>query len=129
MSNWGCGTFDNDDAWAWMWDLESHVDTTAILEAFDDITFEEDAGLESIAIAAAEVVAALHNKPLRILPDGVVNWVAGKSKPDEDLVKRARSIVSKVLRNSELKECFREEGDEAYTDWVANLEDLHGRLN
>ncbi|HMP03763.1 MAG TPA: DUF4259 domain-containing protein [Gemmatales bacterium] len=133
MGAWGTGSFDNDDAGDWVVELEAAEDFSPISSAFDAVLEVGDDYLElpeaGAGIAAAEVVAALLGKPsseIRIL-DGVVEWVTGKPPPPDRLVKQARRVVKRVLKDSELKECWEEATDAAA--WQQGVEDLLRRLD
>jgi hypothetical protein len=71
MGAWGFGSFDNDDAADWIFELEESSGVTALVSAFKAI--KPDRYLEapecSVALAAAEVVAALRGRPLPTLKD------------------------------------------------------------
>jgi len=127
MGAWGPGPFDNDDALDWIDDLiESGINALgATLEiAADGDTLE--APDASMALAAAEVVAALYGSPARELPGEVIEWVAdyGRALPDE-LAPLARKAAERVRRESELKDLW-EESDPA--GWYAAVDDLLRRL-
>jgi hypothetical protein len=81
----------------------------------------------SIAVAAAETVAAMNGKPIDDLPGEVTAFVRLANRPKESLVLAARSAVARVLKRSELREIFEESDD--YNEWRASLRDLQRRLN
>jgi hypothetical protein len=82
----------------------------------------------SIAIAAAEVVSAMHGKGAESLPPEVRGWLAGKSTPGPAVTARAMAAVDAVLSNSKLKELW-EESAEDFPRWTALLDDLKARLS
>ena len=131
MGAWGYSVFENDDAGDWVWDLEESTDMSAIVEALDLVTDEAGEYLEapdcSMAVAAAEVVAALHGKPAANLPEEVSKWVAGKPAPNAAISAQAVRAIEAVLDRSELKELW-EENEEEYPNWVASLNDIKARI-
>ncbi len=130
MVAWAHGSFDNEDALDWVSELECAEDTEPISEAFDTV-LEADDYLEvseaSMGIAAAEVVAALIGKPAVKLPDEVSSWLVGKKAPKPVLVKKARLVVKRILKDSELKELWAESEDLA--KWQREVEGLLHRLS
>ena len=130
---WDVGPFDNDDALDWVWELESSDDLSA-LEAALRAGASEGSYIEaptgSVAIAAAEVVAALTGNPLPQLPDEVVSWTSNRSlSKDSELVRLARKVIAAVQNstNSELAELWSESG-ELFEIWTSGLSDLQQRL-
>ncbi|NOX55940.1 MAG: DUF4259 domain-containing protein [Planctomycetes bacterium] len=131
MGAWGHNSFENDDALDWVADLEESQDMSAILKALNAVTDEAGDYIEapecSMAIAAAEVVAALCGNAASSLPDEVNEWLKGKPKPDPQLAAKARQAIDVILADSELKELW-EEIEEDYPKWIAVLEDIKSRL-
>lgn len=131
MGAWGHDSFDNDDAGDWQCDLADTSDMSAITEALSGVTDDAEDYIEapecSMAIAAAEVVAALHGNPSATLPGDVQAWVNGKMQPDEETTAKAMRAVDAVLNDSELKELW-EENEEDYPKWVAVLNNLKSRI-
>jgi hypothetical protein len=122
-------TFENDDALDWVYLLEKAQDMSIVEEALS-LVLDGEEYLESpdccTALAAAEVIAALHGSPSSFLPDEVTRWVSGKGEPEPALLSRAKRAVEAVLQASELKELW-EETDE-YEDWLEEVEGLLERL-
>lgn len=129
MGAWGYGTFENDEALDWVYELQESSGTeilSATLEAVTDADFVE-APEASNALAAAEVVAALDGNPGENLPPEVDAWVKDNSEPvDADLLMLARVAVERIARDSELSELWEESGDESA--WRETLDDLLQRL-
>ena len=128
MSIWGFGAFENDDAIAWLGDLEdaenqSMLDTTLQLVINASVPPEHDC---NEALAAAEVVAALHNSPGYSLPKVVTDWV--KAHPDTTDALREKALIATevILADSELRHFWAEEDD--LDVWKDELEDLVLRL-
>ncbi|HEY0036360.1 MAG TPA: DUF4259 domain-containing protein [Longimicrobium sp.] len=128
MGAWGAGSFDNDDAVDWLADLEHARDLTPIDAAFAAVTGEGETGEAdaSVALAAAEVVAAIDGSPLADLPGEIVDWLASVGPPpDPGLTERARAAVQRVRSSSGLKGLWGE-GDPA--EWYGHIDDLLRRL-
>lgn len=130
MGAWDYGSFDNDDASDWVWELEDARSVEPIVAAISAI---ENGGdyLEapdcSIAIAAAEVVAAIFGRGSKDLPESVAEIAAGLSgAADETLKLRAGSAVMRIKTESELRELWAESG--ALEEWTNNIDDLLRRL-
>ena len=67
MGAWGTGNFENDTALDWVWSLEESKDLSLVEDAISDVLNSGDcldADLGCAGLAAAEVVAALRNKPV-----------------------------------------------------------------
>ena len=72
MGAWGIGHFDNDAAGDWMLELEDAGSLAPVVDAFDEVDASLDyldADIGSIALAAAETVAAMIGKPAKDLPN------------------------------------------------------------
>lgn len=130
---WGPGAFENDDVLDWVWELESSTGYSALETAFERVTSSRNyiqAPDGSVAVAAAEVVAALRAKPHAQLPEEVAAWVAkNKSEDTDKLADLARTAIARVqdVEKSELAQLW---GDSpvAAKEWKAQLEDLAERL-
>lgn len=131
---WDVGSFDNDDASDWVYELESSTGLSTIgdaLSAASDVRGYIEAPTGSVALAAAEVVAALLGNPHPQLPPEVVAWVNGKSVPkDSQLVELARRAIANVKDStrSELAQLWSESGD-ALEEWESSVSDLERRLH
>lgn len=133
MSAWGTGNFDNDDARDWLGGLKSlGVDglRPILARAADDADYLE--ALESsVAVAAAEAVAALKGLPAEPLPREIADWVSEKkvqtdAPPILDLAALAIRAVERVRTNSELKDLWMEA--DGLNEWSAALRELAARL-
>ncbi len=130
MGAWAEGSFDNDDAGDWVWELKEAEDTAILEEVFSVITDTDDY-LEapdcSIAIAAAEVVAAMRKRPAAKLPPEVQAYVARiGNEPSPDLVAAALAALKRLRIKSELQELW-DEGDKG-DKWHKTVEELESRL-
>jgi hypothetical protein len=130
MGAWGAGSFQNDDAMDWIVGLAEGSGDAVLREALTPVATTDDRYLEapdcSIAIAAAEAVAAARGHPNVSLPDEVVRWVRNKPDLTVDLIALARSAVDRVAGKSELRDLW-EESDSAEA-WLAAMTDLRARL-
>lgn len=130
MGAWEAGSFDNDDTSDWIDEFSEEPTRKIIERTLETVTDIGDEYLEatesSMAIAAAEVVAALQNAPHSKLLEEL-REVLGNSKiaSDRNLVDLALKAVERVKTNSELKELW-EEGDAS--EWLAAIDDLEARL-
>jgi hypothetical protein len=127
---WSPGCFDNDDAQNWVGgELEGAEGAEPVTEAFAAVLEGGtclDASQASMALAAAEVVAALIGKPAANLPHAVASWVAGKRPPAPALVHGARRVVERILQDSKVKDLWAE--SEHSGKWEQEVAGLVGRL-
>src|SRR5262245_15156924 len=125
MGAWGHGSFANDDALDWVASLLRNG-SSAIVRALNAVPESDDDYLEapsaSVAVAAAEVVAAQAGSPSAKLPAEVSAWVASQSQPAPELVALAQRAVERVLRRSELRDLWADsKKSEAWQAEVAGL--------
>jgi hypothetical protein len=133
MAGWGTGSFENDDAQAWLPQLASlTVDDLKppLSRAADNADYLE-APNSSIAVAAAEVVAALKGAPAAAMPKEIADWVSraklnSNEGPIPDLAVLALRAIQRVRTKSELKDLWLEA--DGLNEWSANLRDLEKRL-
>lgn len=115
MGAWGTDSFANDDAMDWVAELEAAGDTAVVRAALiaaagDDSERGEgseyiEAPTGSVALAAAEVVAALRGRPHPELPEAVTTWVAASGRdPDPALARIAVRAVDAVADDPEKPE-------------------------
>jgi len=129
MGAWGTGPFENDVALDWVSELAGSSGLTAIEDALGLPAAAADypgAPGCSIAIAAAETVAAMKGKPRDHLPNEVMAFLKRASGPSPSLVDAAGSALARVLEKSELRDLW--EGSDYYDEWRASLIDLRRRL-
>jgi hypothetical protein len=135
MGAWGAGSFENDDALDLVDRLQREGEA-AIRAALEDVTGlgERDyleAPEASAAIAAAEVVAAVHDAGVSRLPETAQEWVDthrdGIVAPP--LLPLARRALERVLKGSELKDLWEEGGVSAEAlAWTNGVRHLMQRL-
>jgi hypothetical protein len=133
MAGWGTGSFENDDAQDWLPQLTSLAvdDLQPLLSRAADNADYLETPESSIAVAAAEAVAALKGAPSTALPKEIADWVReAKSNPEDDsipgLANLAARAIQRVRTNSELKDLWLEA--DGLNEWSANLRDLEKRL-
>ncbi|MGI8809476.1 MAG: DUF4259 domain-containing protein [Acidimicrobiales bacterium] len=131
MGAWGTGTFDNDDAADWAYELDESADLAPARQALA-ATMDSDGYLEipegACAVAAANVVAASFDGNLKGLPEVVAEWVDRHpdiaSRSDARLAADALGRV--MSEESELRNLWDDapEGPE----WAEGIEKLRHRL-
>src|SRR5699024_7343188 len=101
------------------WELAEAEDTSILEEAFSRVLEAEDEPEASdcmIAIAAAEVVAALRKRPSVKPPDEVVEYVTRiGAAPSPELVQSALEATKRIQKKSELQELWDE--SEGRAEW------------
>lgn len=130
MGGWGTGSFENDDAADWLAHLSAVTPadlTKVLLEAADHPGYLE-APEASVAVAAAEAVAALSGTPAPAVPAEIVEWA---KKNPQTLTAELRAVavraLERVRRNSEVKDLWMEA--DGLNDWTAAIQELQSRLN
>lgn len=128
MGAWGEGSFDNDDALDWVFELTDATDLQVVRAPLQQVldASEVESWDAANAIAAGEVVAALHGRPLTALPDEVAVFVEGRSASPE-LVDFAARAVRRARDDSELRALWADAGE--LQAWHATVDDLLGRLS
>lgn len=129
MGAWGTGSFENDDAADWIAQLKTLAPeelTKILVRAADDPNYLEGPAA-SVAVAAAEVVAALNGSAAEGAPAAIGEWT--KKHPQAltpELKAVAIRAMDRVRRDSELKDLWMEA--DGLNDWIAAVKDLQGRL-
>lgn len=131
MGAWGVGTFENDEAGDWVYQLEESSGLRLVrdtLLAVAEAVGYLESGASSEALAAAEVVAALMGRPAPDLPEEVRAWVAEhRTAVPADLRSLAIRAIDQIGGDSELKELWEEAGE--WEAWADRLQELRGRLS
>lgn len=157
ISVWGAGCFDNDAAVRWLAEFCDDPNEELIANAFVAITEgggHTEAQECGMALAAAEVIAALAGAPMLLMPDDARECFAelkrriisdasrgsygrkGAARPEEEgsgeivsvspaMVAAAVRAVERIRRGSELRELWEEQGA---AEWHAAVGDLATRL-
>jgi len=128
MGAWGTGSFENDDAADWLAELGSIApdDLTHILVQTADSPGYLEAPASRIAVAAAEVIAALNGSPTEEVPPEIVKWTANRQASTPELKALALRALERVRKNSELKDLWLEA--DGLNDWIAAIQDLQTRV-
>ena len=129
MGAWGHGSFDNDDAQDWLFELTESADGQALEAAVTAVDSDEylEATECNIALAAAEIVAAIHLGDDENLPEEVRAWVEENDiGVSTEQVSAAAVAVAKIRLDSELQELW--EDSEEYDAWVALVSNLEANL-
>jgi len=130
MGAWGMGSFENDGAFDWLFEL-TDGGLAAVRAAFAAVDTSEylevDEGQH--VIAAAEALAALRGAPLSALPEDLTGWVSDNQGLDPaPLVPEALRALERILgADSELHELWEE--SPSYAIWKAQVVDLRRRLS
>ena len=130
---WDTGPFANDDALDWVWELSESNDLSVVettLKSAASSSGYLEAPTASMAIAAAEVVAALRGNPRPELPDEVTEWVRDHNVAvGDDLLKIARIAIENAKKKdtSELAQLWLD-SEELMDAWLKDLDDLLKRL-
>jgi len=129
-SSWGPGIYDNDDVMDWIYDLAEEGGLADLMEALDIVIKTNNDDFEiadcRIALAAADLVAALNGDNNPNLPDEAEDWVAMMTKTAESIRPKAEEAVSKILDSSPLKDDWISTDD--YHLWENAVNDLVKRL-
>lgn len=126
----GSKTFENDDASDWLSGFESDgapavqtaLNAVLELDANDYVQATEAA----CAIAAAEVVAAAKDGDVSRLPEEYHDAIREHGEEIEEFGKPAQRALNRVLRNSELKDLWEEQGE--LESWQDDLREIIERL-
>lgn len=135
----GADPFENDDAREWLESLDAHDGSAPLEEMLRRIVDgASDPNLDlrrsTLALAAAELLAALHGRPADGLPRAGLDWAAAVSggdaagcAPDEDALALATRALDFVVTSSALAELWSQRDDA--DRWRARLDDLRMRLS
>jgi hypothetical protein len=130
MSVWGPGIFDNDDAMDWVYDLADSGSLSQVMSALDVIIKNKGDDLEisdcRIALAAAEVIAAMHGEASPDLPEEVEEWIGDDVLENESQRIKAETAVESVIKDSTLKDKWESSGN--YERWRSIVLNLQKRL-
>jgi hypothetical protein len=134
MGAWDVGTFDNDAARDWAYELESQSDISMVALTLVNVLAVGaeylDSYIASEGLAAAEVVARLRgNWGVRNSSTETIDtWVeTHPTQPSTELVSQAIAAIDRVLTEpSELLELWSDSDD--FVRWRNAIEDLRRRV-
>jgi hypothetical protein len=132
MGAWGFGNFENDDAGDWINEFKKKPAEASLKRPLEKVAAHGNEYLQgptcSRALAAAEIVAALKGRPNAKQPEGLQE-VLDEVKPhfSEDLTPIALEALAQIINDSETKELWEEDEDDAAA-WYAEVDDLRARL-
>jgi hypothetical protein len=126
---WGTASFENDDAKNWLGQLNNIApkDLAKILTQAAESPEYLEAPAASVAVAAAEVIAAWNGFPAEELPVAIMEWTKRNQKISTPVLKAlAVQALERVRRNSELKDLWMEA--DGLNDWTTAIQNLQSRL-
>jgi len=129
MAGWGTGSFENEDAAAWLAKLGA-ITPAELMKILSDAAENSDyveAPAASVVVAAAEVIATAYGSPGNGTPPQVTEWVAKNPQMLNPAINdQAIRALEHVRRNSELKDLWLQA--DGLNDWIAAIKDLQSRL-
>ncbi len=129
MGTWGIGSFENDDAWDWVSELERGEHGELIeqtLDAAQPGPRVPDAIDGALCIVAAEAVAAWIGRPAHGLPEEIGEWIDRQGAAPFGLCERALRGLHQVVTDSGLRDMWSREG--RLSAWVQHVSEIERRL-
>jgi len=128
---WGSGSFENDDALEWVADCVRTSGGSSVATALTRVADARymEAPEASVAVAAAEVVAAARGKASPKLPPDLWAWLQKQPKAEiAELAPSALKAMERVARgpSSELATLWKQ--SESHFAWQQGMQDLLARL-
>jgi hypothetical protein len=127
---WGVGSFENDSAMDWVYELEQSKSSSLLNVTFGLV--QGDGYLEvdscSAVMAAAEIVAAMKSKSYIKLPKNVKTWAKlNATALNAELVSKAKASIAYCTNqsNSELAQLWQESSEK---EWFNNISELNSKL-
>ena len=127
---WGVGSFENDDALDWFFEVSSANTASVFFETFEET--EGNGYLQvdtcSAAVAAADVVSSINSQSHSNLPDDVQAWVKKANfSISEDLKSAAKAAIKQCTNTdkSELAGLWLDAGPDV---WEASIQSIMERL-
>jgi len=125
MGAWDVGSFDNDDALDWVWELEEAPDTTILRDVLETIVQSEE--YLEIPDCCAALVAAVNQRPASKLPAEVSGFISRiTTPPPPELLQLAAEAVEKIKSKSELRELW--DDSTSARRWLDEVDNLRARL-
>ena len=130
MSDWGPGIFENDDAMDWVYDLSDFETLSRVSNTLDVIVKNKNDHSDvtdcHIALAAAEVIAAMRGDATTELPEELEEWIGDEVLENDELRAKAEEAVEGILKDSGLKDEWEKTSN--YSRWRSIVTDLYRRL-
>ncbi len=130
MAEWGPGIYENDDAMDWVYDLLDSGGLGRVKRALDVVLQDNVDDLEPgdcrVALAAADLVAALDGDINPNLPTEAEEWLGLVDKPASGLRAKAEEAVSEVKQCDALRKRLKEK--DLLADWEQVVNALLKRL-
>ncbi len=130
MGTWGTGIFDNDDAMDWVEQMLQLKDISTLREAIRSIVDAShylEASESCIALAAAEIIAAIKNKDYSLLPEAAQPLARNNDFiVDAQLIELALKAIQAISSDSELRDLWSE--SEFLGEWSNVIIGLEQRL-
>jgi len=127
---WGVGSFDNDSALDWVYELESAATSTVLNDTFNNTQGRKYLEVDecSAAFAAAEIVASLNEKKYTHLPGEVQAWIKNNGiEVNQELKTRAAAAIASC-KNSKISEVAQLWEESAKSEWISYISKLQSRL-
>lgn len=132
MGSWDVSPFGNDEAREWLSALIAGASTEPVFRALvtaakvRDGEFLPSQECER-AIAAAEIVCCVRNKPTAEVPEELKSWLSQhKLVAGDQIAAMAVRVLGRITRDSELKQVF--DDTDSAEEWYAALHDIQKRL-
>ncbi len=131
MGAWGVGSFENDRACDWAYDLEETDDLSLVEDALERVLI---AGADYLdvhdaeeALAASEVIARLQGN-FGEYSELVDDWVnANKLAVPSELARKSHAAIDRIAgAQSELAELWEE--SESFDEWKESVAELKSRI-
>jgi hypothetical protein len=130
MGAHGISLFDDDDGSDFAAEILRSNDIAIVANALKEVPAEDweycEHGTGVRALLAAELIASQRGYPSEELSDELHLWIEEYVWDAEELVPVARRAVSRILRNSETRELWKDSRE--FDNWLAKTRDLASRL-
>lgn len=128
MGSWGYAALEDDTALDFVGDFADSPSVEKLRETIVAANTAEfiDDYLGPKALAAAEVVAAMNDKPFPRLNESVAQWAKTNGPPDGELKAAALQAVDAIFADSELRDIW--EDSDALEPWGEAMNELKSRL-
>jgi len=130
MAEWGPGIYENDDAMDWIYDLLDSGGLSRVKKALDVVEQDGSNSVETadcrIALAAADLVAALDGDINPNLPAEAEEWIALINRSASGLRPKAENVVRLIHKDSVLRKDM--EKKRILKEWEQQMDALIKRL-